>query len=367
MESVDKKRKFIINVIYFAMIVAFGYLILQYVVPVMMPFIIAFVIVWFMKIPAKWIAKKTNLPEHYLRMITVAIFYGIIVTLIMTVGFKISDFVKNFANDIPSFYQNKILPIISQVYSFVEENIAKIEPDFLAELEKMFTQLLTNLGQFVTKLSVTLVKVVSNFATRIPSLFIKLIITIVSSFFIAADYDKLFYWLNRIMPDKTMNGLRTLKKYAADVLIQYLRSYFLIFCITCVELSIGLSILKIPYPIGIAIIIAIFDIMPIVGLGGVLIPWAVIALVLTKYKLAIGLLILYIIITVIRNVIEPKIIGMQIGLPPLATLVGMVVGLNLFGIIGLFGIPITLSICLQLHRKGLLHLPKWFLKKEKVE
>ena len=101
---------------------------------------------------------------------------------------------------------------------------------------------------------------------------------------------------------------------------------------------------------------AIFDILPILGTGGSLIPWAIIVAILGNPALAFGLLFLYVFILVVRNIIEPRIVGKQIGLHPLVTLVGMFIGLRLFGVIGLFGIPIALSILVNLDRNDVIHI-----------
>ena len=121
--------------------------------------------------------------------------------------------------------------------------------------------------------------------------------------------------------------------------------------ITFTELNIGLHLLKIPYATVIAGAIAIFDLLPILGTGGVLIPWTVIAAVIGEYGMALGIGILYIVITMVRNYLEPKLVGKQIGLHPLATLIALFVGSRLFGLAGLFGFPVALSVIVQLRRE----------------
>ena len=116
----------------------------------------------------------------------------------------------------------------------------------------------------------------------------------------------------------------------------------MLFVVTFVELWIGLSILKIPYSLAIAFGIALFDLMPVLGTGGILLPWTVIALVTGNYGMALGVGLLYIVITVIRNSLEPRIVGGEIGLHPLATLVAMILGLGLMGLVGMLLFPITL-------------------------
>ena len=110
--------------------------------------------------------------------------------------------------------------------------------------------------------------------------------------------------------------------------------------ITFIELAIGLTVFKINNSVMLSLLISVLDIFPVLGVGTVLIPWGIICLFTGKVLLGIELLILYIIITVIRNIIEPKFVGNDLGLHPLATLVAMIVGLRLFGIVGMLGIPL---------------------------
>ena len=128
--------------------------------------------------------------------------------------------------------------------------------------------------------------------------------------------------------------------------------------ITFVELSIGFSIIGIDNAILIALCIAIFDILPVLGTGGVVIPWIVVNLVLGNFGMAASLTVLYIIVTFIRNVIEPKIVGSQLGLHPIVTLSSMFAGVQMLGAIGLFGFPIGLSLLVHLDRKGTINIFK---------
>ncbi len=363
----EHKQKFIVNIVYYAILICFAYLGVSYALPVLTPFIEAFVIVWLGRIPAKWIAKKTPLPEKPFRVLFVLFFYAIVAVLFLTIGVKIGSAAGGFVSRIPDIYRQDIVPIFNEMFQYVEETISRMEldPVLMTNLENAFSQFIQSMGQWVSQISVSLVRILSNYVAAVPSFFIRTIIMIVSSFFIALDYEKIIWVLGKIMPKKLREGAHTIKEYGGRVLFQYLRSYALIFCITCVELSIGLLILRVPNAIGLAFLIAVIDILPILGLGGVLIPWLIVSFVLGNYGLAIGLLILYLVITVIRNVIEPKIIGKQIGLHPLLTLIGMFVGLRLFGILGLFGIPIAMSILLQLYKEGLIEIPKRKTQPEK--
>ena len=126
--------------------------------------------------------------------------------------------------------------------------------------------------------------------------------------------------------------------------------------LTFFELTIGLHILGIENALVIAFLIAIFDVLPVLGTGGIMIPWILICFLNKQMKTCVGLLILYLVITVIRNIIEPKIVGKQIGLHPLLMLLCMYLGAKLFGFLGIFILPILILILQNLNDNGILHL-----------
>lgn len=120
-------------------------------------------------------------------------------------------------------------------------------------------------------------------------------------------------------------------------------AYVFIFLMTFAELAAGLLLLRIEGAFAIAFLIAVLDILPVLGTGTVLLPWAVIAFAGGNARMGIGVIGLYLIITVVRNIVEPKLVGKQMGLSPVVMLPCMIVGLHFFGILGLFGVPLLAS------------------------
>mgnify|MGYP000290831249 FL=1 len=153
-----------------------------------------------------------------------------------------------------------------------------------------------------------------------------------------------------------------LNSFFSPPCLKMLRAYLLIILITFVEMTIGLGILKLAglyessYILAIALLTAIVDILPVLGTGTVLIPWAVYSLCTGRVGFGIGLIVIYVAISVIRQIIEPKLVAGQLGLPPVVTIVGMYIGLQLFGFIGLFLVPLTLIMLKLLNDQNLIHL-----------
>jgi len=128
--------------------------------------------------------------------------------------------------------------------------------------------------------------------------------------------------------------------------------------ITFIELAVGLSILRVDGALSVAVLIAFVDILPVFGTGTIVIPWGIIELLKGNTLFAIGLAILYVIITVVRNVLEPKLVGKQIGLHPLVMLICMYVGVKVFGFTDLFILPIIAVIMKYLYDNDKIHFFK---------
>lgn len=146
------------------------------------------------------------------------------------------------------------------------------------------------------------------------------------------------------------------KNYMTGTMGKCIISYCLIFGITFAELVAGLFLLGIKNAFAIAFIIAVLDILPVLGTGTVLIPWAVLAFASGRISTGVGVFALYLVITVVRNLIEPKLVGKQMGLSPVIMLPCMLIGLKFFGIIGLFVVPLLVSFLKQLNDRGIIKI-----------
>ena len=180
---------------------------------------------------------------------------------------------------------------------------------------------------------------------KLPSVLIFLLIAVISCFYFAADIDRINKKAVLLLPVPLRARIPSIKRQFLDKSSRYLRAYVILLLLTFGELFVGLSILRTPYPLLLAIFISILDILPILGVGTILIPWAAVELLFTKdYYTGVGLLIIYVIITVVRQVTEPRIVGGSLGLHPLLTLISMYVGLKLFGFLGALLAPMAIIV-----------------------
>ena len=350
------RRSFIINCAYFAIIALLIFAIVKYAVPLLLPFILAFVIAVFLQVPVRFMHRKTNLKKKLCGLICAVLFFVVLAAFISWGGIELVTSVHKLVINLPQFYNNTVEPMIMDVFGKLETLQLWNELNLMDLLKNLETQLMDALGGLATTISTKAIGMVTGFATSLPMLFIKTVLFLVSTVFITMDYDKIMGFVVYQMNDRVREIFEETKSYMVNVLFVVIRSYIIIMSITFVELSIGLSIIGIDYAILIALCIAIFDILPVLGTGGVMIPWTVISLVLGNFWLALKLFVLYVIITIVRNIIEPKIVGSQLGLHPIVTLSSMFAGLQVLGGLGLFGFPIGLSLMVHLNKKGVIQV-----------
>lgn len=351
-----KRFRFVINFIYYGFIIGAVYLLLQYGLGLIAPFIAAFIIAYILRRPARFCSKKLRIPYKLVAFIIVLLFYCTIGTFIALIGVKLFSNFADLVLRLPSIYTSGIEPYLISLYKQIENEVYKMDPALISIINEYFISFIQSLGDLISSLSVTAVGAVSGVASYLPVFFIKVLLMVISSFFIVGDYDLLVGFILRQFSGRGQELVIQIKEYVVGTLFVCIRSYALIMSITFVELSIGLSIIGVENSILFALIISVFDILPVLGTGGIMIPWSIITALQGNYTMAVGLIAIYGVILIVRNILEPKIVGSQIGLHPVVTLISMFVGVQLFGVIGLFGFPITLSLLRHLNSTGAIKL-----------
>lgn len=382
MDKIELRRGRIINIVYLAMILGLGYLFVRYCFWMFFPFLLAFLLAVIVQKPANFLVRKTKIKKGITSTILILLLFLIAGGIISLLGMKLVDVIKDTIDFITAKLTD--LPSLIDDIKYWVINTASILPDkieakfvasagswFDAIRDKSVTEIAAIIADsasgdegFSLSSITTPLSGLWSTAKRIPSVFVAIIICILSSCFMAADYDWIANFIKNQLSPEHKRKLSISKRVVFQSLGKLFRSYALIICITGTEIFIGLNILSLiglyngGNIIVISVIVALLDILPVLGTGTFMIPWAIYSLITNKIGLAIGLFIVYAIIYVVRQVIEPKIVGGTVGLPPFITLMGMYVGSQLFGFIGIFLVPIMIIIVKLLNDEGVIHLWK---------
>lgn len=350
--NLAKQKAFITHVVYIAFILGIGYVAIKYVLPLLMPFVIGLIIAIMFRKLIDFLEKKLHIKRTLVSICILIIFYGILVLLISFIGVKVFAFVKDLFGQLPDLYTKTLEPALSSAADNLMEQFPGIRP----YMEDFILNISDTIFVYIKNASSSVITTITGIAGILPSLLIKLIFTIVASFFFTIDYYRISGFVLRQFKEDRQDMLLKLKDNGIGTLGKFIRAYATIISITFIELSIGFSILSIPNPIIFGALIAFIDVLPILGTGLILLPWSIIAFILGNTKLGVGMLILYVIITAVRQAIEPKIVGQQIGLHPIITLLLMYVGTQLMGILGLLLLPIIATILKKMNDEGTIHL-----------
>ncbi len=302
----------------------------------LLPFLIAFALSSVMEPVIKFTTRKLRISRKIVAPIAFLILLGIIILLAVLVVLRLIEEAKSLIAQAPGFFSNLYIQI-TDLINLSSEYIDWLPTEITANLGSVFY----NLSNSITSLGKSVVKGIFNTATSLPEAIMFTIITILATFFMLKDRDEIASVIYHQLPEIWYNRLMTIKDDLFSAIFGYLRAAMIIMAITFTELLIGLSIIGVEYALLFALLIAVIDILPILGSGTILIPWFLYSFAIGDIRMGVSLLILYAVITVIRQAIEPKIVGEQIGVYPLLTLLAMYIGLRLAGFIGLILGPIT--------------------------
>lgn len=374
--KVENRKSFLINLLFFAAILAIVYCFFKYLFWVTAPFLLSFFLAVILQRPIRWLDKRTKKKHHTLWSILVvviflAILVGPVAGILAACVNEIAGFVKYITeqlNDLPTFLatlENELLNFLHFLPNSIYGNVSESITAFFTNLINDFD--LSSIGIDMEAIKSGVVSGISgavNVVKNIPSALIAIVIGIIALIFFTKDYNYIVRFIQKQFPESKKNLLVEIKQVFSKTILKMFRAYGLIMLITFFELFAGFSILTMlgimnnHYYAVIAVGIAIFDILPVAGSGGILIPWAIVSLIMGNYQQAIGLMVIYAVISVIRQYIEPKIVGDSLGVHPIITLMGLYFGLKLFGFIGMFIVPICVMTLKAFNDTGRIHLWK---------
>lgn len=379
MDKIEKRRSFIINTVFVVIIVGLFYLAIKYALGIVWPFVVAFFLAMLLQRPVNFLSTKTPLKRGISSVIMVLFVLVIVGSILGLIIGRIVIELKGFfayllikMEDAPAFV-DQIQAWLSDTFSFLpkslHESIMTATENFLNRLMGIEAKASADAIQAESSgidfsLLSSPLGAVWGTAKQIPMIAVGVLVCVVSCCFMTTDYRTLRDMILSQLSQKRQSAVIRTKQVTFSTLGKMGKAYSIILFVTFMEMLLGLSFLKLihvydsGYIFAIAFITAVVDIIPVLGTGTILIPWALWSLFTGDVGLGIGLLVVYAIISVIRQVIEPKLVASQLGLPPFVTIMAMYIGSQLFGFVGLFLLPITIMLLKVLNDEGVIHIFK---------
>ncbi len=338
------KINFILNTIFYSFVVFLLYLAARFLLAYLFPVIIGIAVTVLVQKPSRKISELTRIKKRYCALCLVILSYAAIIALI---GFGIYK---------GGIYLSEVFGAESSIIKGFSEVVSKMSrglEDFSGKMPKGLGGIVNSIIDGISK---SISGYISDFAkgtaASFPMFFTGSIVTIIASCYIARDFDGFKESLKSVLSKKILKAYRITADLFKDNVFKIIIGYGKLLVITFMELLIGLFILRIDYALLLSAVIALLDMLPIIGTGTVLVPWSIYEFISGDLYIGVGLLILYLIITVFRNIIEPRIIGKQMGLHPLIALISVFIGLKLMGFIGIFLLPLTVMLLYKMYDKG---------------
>ncbi|MBO5716424.1 MAG: sporulation integral membrane protein YtvI [Clostridia bacterium] len=328
-----------------------GLLFFKYLFGYTIPFLIAWGVAYLVYPIANKLSAKIKISRKICSFLVVLLLLILILTLIFLAVNRLFYEIQNLlqyltdngeviAKQFENFFDSAFsigqkLPIINKLQD--AELVKEITENINLFIEGVWKKLINALSSAVPDFAANVVMV-------LPNIFLVALVTVIACFYFAIDIEAVNSKISSLLPKWVGLYLQKLKKKAAFGLKRYFKAYLILFLITFAELFVGFLILGVDYSFVLAILISFVDFLPVFGTPAVLLPWGIVLLFMKEYFMGIGMLVLSSIIMIVRQAIEPKILGKNLGVHPLVTLITLYVGFELFGIFGMIFLPIIVLI-----------------------
>lgn len=344
METVKKYMRILLNIIIPVTVIA----LICFLGPKVIKFFIPFVIGWLIAMIAnplvRFLERRLSIVRQHSSALIVVVVLALIIGALYLIVSKLTMEIAEFTNDLPKLYDSLRLEISSIMQKF--QHLFLLLPE---DIQYYIYEFGNNLGAYISeavqKIASPTVAAAGSMAKGIPNLLVNVVITVLSSYFFIAEQDQIVAAVKVYIPEENRKYFRFMREDLKHLVGGYFLAQFRIMFVVGIVLAIGFLILGVDYALLFAVLIAILDFLPLFGTGTALIPWAAIKLLSGEYAFAVGMLLLYVLTQVIRQVIQPKIVGDTMGLPPLLTLFFLYLGFKIKGIAGMIlAVPIGLLV-----------------------
>ncbi|WP_419881902.1 sporulation integral membrane protein YtvI [Peribacillus sp. B-H-3] len=332
-------------------IIALGGIVLFYISRYTYPFIIAMIIAFFMNPLVDFLEMKGRMPRGLAVIISIvfilSVFAGLITILIAEIvsgadylGGVVPAHLDTLINYLEDFAAGQLIPFYNRIAVLFNNLDVKQQTTILDNIQNVGQKIGSTAGNFIQGFFQNIPAIIGWF----PNAASVLIFSLLATFFISKDWYRMSNFSGRILPPKIFSSGKRIVEDLKKALFGFIRAQFTLISLTTIIVLIGLLILRVKYAITIALICGIVDLLPYLGTGTVFVPWIIYEVISGNTSLAIGLSVLYVIVLVQRQLMEPKVLSSSIGLDPLATLVSLFAGFKLIGFLGLAAGPVVLVI-----------------------
>ncbi len=339
---------FILTLAGILLVVLFGPKLLRF----FMPFVIAFLISSIANPIVRFLDKKVKIARKYGSVFMIVLVLGAVVgVLYLLIAFLVKQ-TMNLYEDRFTLY-DEVAGLLDNFADKMQVLLQKLPLGLQDALDKLQDSLSSWAKNFLANIELPAISTLGSYVGSVVEIIFFAIITVLAAYFLTAERDNMGDWLNKVLPESVKNYYHMVVDSFKKAVGGYFKAQFKIMIILVIIMFIGFEIMDISYSFLLAFVIAFLDFLPVFGTGAVFWPWIVVDIVVGDYKQAIFLGIMYLVCQLIKQILQPKMVGDSVGINPLAALLYMFIGYKFAGVIGMIiGIPVGMII-VSLYQAGL--------------
>jgi sporulation integral membrane protein YtvI len=346
---------------------------LYMVVPLVYPFIIGFILALMFNPLVGWLHRRARFPRGLAVICTILLFIAILATVVTLAVIEITSEVQHFQLLVQANADEYIMAVelfVSEILAFYD-SLTAFYSSLDEEVQRNISEYVENLSSgIVERASLALTGFMEGlvaFLRAVPLIAAAFVISLIASFFISKDWYKWRERVGKLIPDPVRKRGIAVIEDLRSAIFGFIKAQLTLISITFAIVLVGLWIMRVEYALTISLFVGLVDLIPYLGPGLIFIPWIVYLFFTGEYAMVLGLSILYALVVLQRQMMEPKILGDNVGLDPLTTLFALFVGFSLFGMFGLVIGPVIMVILGALHRAGVFREAWRFIKGENVK
>ena len=360
-QSIKTYLKVILNLLTALIILLLCIFLLPRCIIFFMPFIIGWIISLIASPVVRFFEERMKIRRKGASVIVIVAVLAVVILLVYVIVARLVKEGINFVNELPLLWDS-IMAEFNEVGANLEGLFNKLPVDTQKTLDNIGSEMGTYFGGIIESVGTPTFEAVGNVAKQLPDIFLGVIMCILSAYFFVADKSYMANIMKKYVPGSVLYRFDLIRRSFRNAVGGYFKAQFKIECWIYVMLLIGLFVLKVRYAPLVALGIAFLDFLPVFGTGTVMIPWAVIEILSRDYKMAVGLLIIWCSGQLVRQVIQPKIVGDSIGVDAIPTLFLLFIGYKLAGVMGMIiAVPIGI-IVINLYEDGAFDTTRQSLK-----
>ncbi len=316
-----------------------------------MPFVFGWVISFIASPVVNWLEKRVKIRRRLGTALMIIFVLVCVVLLIYMIAHKLWYEISDLSQNLPQMYKD-FENGLRQIGDRMEIFSQKFPEGMRAATQEFVGKLNRTAGDLISSISAPTFAAAGNLAKRIPSIFVAVVVTFISAYFFTADREQVLAWVEHIMPDAIGSRMVMVTDNLKYAVGGYLKAQLKIMAVVFIILLAGFFVMGISFSFLLALFIAFLDFLPFFGTGTALIPWGVYKFLMGDYKMLVGLIVLYVVTQLVRQLIQPRLVGDSIGLSPLLTLTLIYAGYRCGGVLGMIiAIPAGI-IVINLYKAG---------------